>query len=421
MIAIGATLLVALDLVVRWMRAREGPAQTRMSEAGADGSALQRLLSADWLPRGLYRRLARVLTVVFVGAAIGIVVLTGSVEETAVVVLLALSLVLIELLQDVLPSRIFGRLRLPLEAAVVLVLLTTLVALTGGATSLYFFGYILLVAIAALSVSELAAAALALFTAAAYLVAVAAGADGQALSAAEVGAVAFNLISIALAAYFGSMIGREHRRSRAAALELVRLDPMTQALTKRFFDIALEAEILRSNRMGRKFSVILSDLDGLKFTNDTYGYEAGDKLIKSAADAIQSVTRATDSVGRNSTAADEFFVLLPETDAAGADVVAENIRTKIGALELTFKGVPIVSTASLGVVTFPEDGQQLADLMEHGVAALHVAKRLGKNRVEHYEQPGRPSATDLERDVRQQRSRSLSPAATPGAAPWETA
>jgi diguanylate cyclase (GGDEF)-like protein len=413
-IAIGVVLLIVLELLLRWRAAHARPAASPGSNGTSDGSALQHLLSANWLPRPIYRRLTRVVSVVFIGTAMGIVVVTGPAEATAIVVLLAFSLILIELLQDVLPSTAFGRLRLPLEAVVVLVLLTTLVALTGGATSMYFFGYILLVAVAALSVSELAAAILALSSSAAYLIAIAAASNGQPLTTTEAGVVAFNLVSIALATYFGSMIGREHRRARSAALELVRFDPLTGVLTKRFFDIALESEILRSNRNNRQFSVILSDLDGLKFVNDTYGYDAGDRLIKFAADAITSVTRATDTVARNSTAADEFFVLLPETDAAGADVVAENIRAKIEVLELSFKGAPIRSTASLGVVTFADDGQAKNDLMEHGADAVHMAKKLGKNRVRHYQPSSRPLATNTD-------AGQGTPAATPGRAPWEAA
>src|SRR3954452_16705982 len=103
----------------------------------------------------------RVVSFMFIGSAIAIVALTGTPDATAIIVLLAFGLILIELFQDVLPSSALGTWRLPLEAAIVLIFLTVLIAMTGGHESPYFFGYILLVGAAALSTSDFGAAVLA--------------------------------------------------------------------------------------------------------------------------------------------------------------------------------------------------------------------------------------------------------------------
>jgi diguanylate cyclase (GGDEF)-like protein len=345
------------------------------------------------LPAALYQRMTRVVAFVFIGSAMAIVALTGTPNATATVVLLAFGLILIELFQDVLPWTALGRLRLPIEAAVVLTLLTVLIAMTGGESSPYFFGYILVVGGAALSTSEIAAALLAVLSSGAYLTAVLVAAAGVPLESSAIGVVAFNLVAIALVMYVAAVIGREQRRAREAALELSRFDPLTGLLTRDYFDLALEQEILRSTRSGRPFGVIVADLDALRAANEQFGHDAGDELIKGAANAIRTSLRATDVAARNSAAADEYLVLLPETDAAGADYVAENIRLEISRVEVLREAGVVKSPASIGVASFPGDGRTSKDLIARADLAMFKAKRqLGGNTVVHYTRPEDPVA-----------------------------
>lgn len=440
--AVNVVLLIALQLPRFGRRGTRGldtgdiNMRAGDSLSGAPDQAAttaQLMLASTGLPTALYQRMTRVVTVVFIGSAVVIVALTNTPNALPIIVLLMFSLLLIELFQDVLPVSALGRFRLPVEAAVVLIFLTVLVAMTGGQSSPYFFGYILVVGGAALSTSEGAAATLAIITSLAYLAAVVIAANSSPLASADEGVVAFNLVSIALVMYVGAVIGREHRRAREGALSLSRIDPMTGLLTGNYFTLAVEQEILRAGRTGRQFAFILADLDGLKTINELFGLEGGDRAIKGAANAIRNAVRATDVVGRNSRAADEFFVMLPETDIAGAAVVAETIRKEISEVRLSRDGGTFHCTASIGVVAFEEDGKTWAELKENANAAEVEAKHRDGNQVVRFRDLPRPSgSTHVERRSQSRPDQSgrgpdrpeqivvaVVPEATPGLAPWE--
>jgi diguanylate cyclase (GGDEF)-like protein len=443
--AVNVVLLIALQLPRFGRRGSRGldmgDINIRAGDSPSDGAsdqaatAAQVMLASTGLPTALYQRMTRVVTVVFIGSAVVIVALTGTPNALPIIVLLMFSLLLIELFQDVLPVSALGRLRLPVEAAVVLIFLTVLVAMTGGQSSPYFFGYVLVVGGAALSTSEGAAATLAIISSLAYLAAVIIAANSSPLASADEGVVAFNLVSIALVMYVGAVIGREHRRARDAALKLSRFDSLTGLLTSRYFTIAVEQEVLRATRTNRPFAMIQVDLDEMKATNDRFGLEAGDQLIREAAEAIRGAVRATDVVARNSGGADEFFVMLPETDVAGADVVAENIRANISNVALSRNVGVVRSTASIGVASFPEDGRNWSDLKNRANFAEREAKVRGGNRVVRFDRSALPTTISTRSPRRPYEARpersgrgaerpepvavAVVPEATPGLAPWE--
>ena len=231
--------------------------------------------------------MTRVVSFIFIASAMATVVLTGAANATAIIVLLIFALILIELFQDVLPATAMGRWRLPLEATVVLVFLTVLIAMTGGQNSPYFFGYILLVGGAALSTSDVGGAVLAMISSVAYLAAVLVASGAAPLASADFGVVAFNLVSISLVMYVASVIGREQHRAREEALRLSRFDSLTTLHSRDYFTSELEQEILRATRTGRPFAVAMLDLDGLKAANDRFGHDWGDHLLKAVADVIK--------------------------------------------------------------------------------------------------------------------------------------
>lgn len=394
------------------------------AEPGGEPPTPELLLNSRGLSPTLYRRMTRVVSFVFIGSAMAVVALTGTANAEAIIALLALALILIELFQDVLPASALGRLRLPLEAVILISLLTVLIAITGGKDSPYFFGYILLVGGTALSTSRIAATIVAVISGAAYLGAVAYAAYSAPLAAADLGFVAFNLVAIVLVAYVASVIGREQRRAREAALELSMFDSLTGLLTTRFFVIAVEQEIARTTRSRLPFAVIQVDLDGMKAANDRFGLDAGDRLIRAAADAIRAAVRATDVVARNSGGADEFFVMLPETDQAGADLVAEKIRSDIGAVRLPRDNGIVRATASIGVVSYPDDGRTWTDLKNGANQAERQAKAAGGDQVRRLGRDARAvsGSTHTERrsaSARNERAEPLLPDASPGPAPWE--
>ncbi len=337
------------------------------------------LTSRTGLPPSLYQRMTRVVSFMFIGSAMAVVTLTGTTDVTAIIVLLAFGLILIELFQDVLPSSALGSWRLPLEAAVVLIFLTVLIAITGGHSSPYFFGYILLVGGAALTTSDLGAAVLAVISSVAYLMAVIVAAGAVPLEMADFGVVAFNLVSLSLVMYVASVIGREQRRAREEALRLSRFDSLTTLHSRDFFLSELRQEILRASRTGRPFAVAMIDLDGLKAANDRFGHDWGDNLLKAVAEAMRGDIRITDVAARYG--GDEFVLMLPETDIDGAILVAEKIRVDISRIALPHNGAVVRTSASIGIVTFPNDGRTSAELMRRADLAMYEAKRRGRDQI----------------------------------------
>src|SRR3954453_1666372 len=152
-------------------------------------------------------------------------------------------------------------------------------------------------------------------------------------------------------------------------------DPLTGMLELTPFMNALEQELGRAGRYGRPVTVVRIDIDDFEAVNIQYGRSAGDRVLAAAAKMVAGQTRAQDIVCR--VAGDQFALLLPETDAAGAAGCAERIR---GVLErLSAEGVEGLR-ASAGVAPF-ERGQNAERLLAAAGAALKQAQEDGGGRV----------------------------------------
>jgi two-component system cell cycle response regulator len=155
-------------------------------------------------------------------------------------------------------------------------------------------------------------------------------------------------------------------------------DGLTGLLNHRTFQGRLDEQLLSAQRYGRKLSVILCDIDHFKSVNDTYGHPVGDQVLRGVAAILAKEARTTDLVARYG--GEEFAVVMPETDTPGAMVIAERIRQRIAALVTETGQGPLQVTMSLGVATYPDDGQQKAELVERADGCLYHAKRHGRNR-----------------------------------------
>lgn len=168
------------------------------------------------------------------------------------------------------------------------------------------------------------------------------------------------------------------RRLREGRRELERLsvtDGLTGLTNHRALMQRLQEEAMRSARSKHPFAVIMGDVDHFKQYNDDFGHPAGDEVLKRIAAVLRDATRAIDCVGRYG--GEEFAVLLPETDAAGAMEVAERIRARVAG-----EGFPNrTMTMSIGVAEFPRDGERPEMVVAAADAALYEAKRAGRNRV----------------------------------------
>jgi diguanylate cyclase (GGDEF)-like protein len=156
-------------------------------------------------------------------------------------------------------------------------------------------------------------------------------------------------------------------------------DGLTGLLNHRTFQARLDEQLLSAQRYSRRLSLLLCDIDHFKSVNDTYGHPVGDQVLRGVARVLAREARTTDLVARYG--GEEFAVVMPETDTAGALVIAERIRERIAQLVTETSQGPLQVTMSLGVATFPEDGDRKAALVERADGCLYHAKRHGRNQV----------------------------------------
>lgn len=164
---------------------------------------------------------------------------------------------------------------------------------------------------------------------------------------------------------------------------LAHLDGLTQIANRRRFDQVLQEEWQRLARKQQPLSLILCDVDYFKSYNDTYGHQAGDDCLYSIAQTIrQSVNRPADLVARYG--GEEFVIILPDTDAIGAEVVAKIIQQKVQDLQLIHAQSPSSPYISLsfGIACYiPQPGLSSSRLIEAADTALYQAKKQGRNQI----------------------------------------
>jgi diguanylate cyclase (GGDEF)-like protein len=131
------------------------------------------------------------------------------------------------------------------------------------------------------------------------------------------------------------------------------------------------------------------DSDNLKVVNDTYGHEAGNRLLRQLTRLIQAELRYTDVLARYG--GDEFIVLLPETPGKGALEVASRIRDAVASLPLELEGRKVGSTVSVGIACHPADGNTLDAVVARADRAMYQAKQAGRNRVIQFNAGDAPS------------------------------
>jgi len=159
---------------------------------------------------------------------------------------------------------------------------------------------------------------------------------------------------------------------------LASTDGLTGVQNHRTFQARLDEQVAFAQRYGKQLSVVLCDVDRFKLVNDTHGHPVGDLVLRGVARVISGEARATDLVARYG--GEEFAVIMPETDGAGALVIAERIRARLEATTFPTELGALRVTLSLGIATFPGDGKEKSRLVEVADACLYHAKRSGRNR-----------------------------------------
>ncbi len=161
--------------------------------------------------------------------------------------------------------------------------------------------------------------------------------------------------------------------------DLATIDGLTEVFTRRYFLERFSEEIKRSQARGIVFSLLLIDVDHFKRINDRYGHLTGDQILRQVGDIIRKNLREIDFAGRYG--GEEFAVILPDTDLDGANFAAERIRAAAGKKPIEAYDIVTNVSLSIGISTFPENGQTVEELVDKADWALYCAKKQGRNRI----------------------------------------
>ena len=177
---------------------------------------------------------------------------------------------------------------------------------------------------------------------------------------------------------------RELNEAHDRLKEQSTIDTLTGVKNRNAFDKRILAEAKLSRRQQTPLALMMLDIDKFKLINDTYGHFAGDEALKHVAASIKSeLLRPSDIVARYG--GEEFAIILPNTDAKGAKVVAEKIRQKIHDQAIRWHENNIFLTVSIGLTAgIVIDDEHARTMFEHADKALYYAKENGRDQVREF-------------------------------------
>jgi diguanylate cyclase (GGDEF)-like protein len=174
---------------------------------------------------------------------------------------------------------------------------------------------------------------------------------------------------------------QELQEANTTLKEMAVRDGLTSLFNHRYFQETLARELARCKRYQKACSVVFMDVDNFKLYNDTHGHPEGDRLLSTLSGILSSQVRKSDLAARYG--GEEFVLLLPETPKESALAIAEAVRGRVEAH--LFPGgasQPLGKvTVSVGVASFPEDGEDPSEIVAAADKMLYRAKNEGKNRV----------------------------------------
>lgn len=161
--------------------------------------------------------------------------------------------------------------------------------------------------------------------------------------------------------------------------QLAMTDTLTGCFNRRYFMNAADMELSRMKRHGYSVVVAMVDIDHFKTVNDTYGHEAGDHVLKEVAKCCDETVRYEDTVGR--LGGEEFAILLPVADVAGASGVLERVRAAIADMSFQSRGEDFGVTVSIGLSELDQADLSIDDGLRRADDALYAAKKKGRNLI----------------------------------------
>jgi len=170
----------------------------------------------------------------------------------------------------------------------------------------------------------------------------------------------------------------ELQGARDHLARLVSTDALTNLYSRRWWFELAATEFSRCRRYDRAFSVMVIDLDYFKQVNDSFGHDAGDKLLRAFADMLQTECRQSDILGR--LGGEEFAILVPETPVGAAQKLAGRIGEACRAVKVvTPAGDEVTCSCSIGISQVQNDDDDIDDVLKRADAALYEAKRSGRD------------------------------------------
>lgn len=169
----------------------------------------------------------------------------------------------------------------------------------------------------------------------------------------------------------------------AQLYELATKDGLTKLYIHRHFYFLLEAEMKRVQRYRHVLSLLMMDIDNFKQVNDTYGHLIGDIVLKEIATTIQKTIRHVDIPARYG--GEEFAIILPETTALNAVIIAERLRKKISEIKVRVDVNTVIRpTISIGIAEYPNAADNIKAFIDFADKALYMSKENGKNCIHLY-------------------------------------
>ncbi|MBL0934163.1 MAG: PleD family two-component system response regulator [Rhizobiaceae bacterium] len=171
------------------------------------------------------------------------------------------------------------------------------------------------------------------------------------------------------------------RSSVTQTIEMAVTDGLTGLHNRRYLDSHLASLATKARSRGKPLSVLITDIDRFKSINDTHGHDAGDDILREFAMRLRQSVRGFDLACRYG--GEEFVIVMPDTDPALAEKVAERIRDQIARNPFTIEegGKTLDVTISVGVASLKGEPDTVTDMMKRADVALYQAKNAGRNRV----------------------------------------
>ncbi|MCX4079395.1 PleD family two-component system response regulator [Rickettsia rhipicephali] len=170
------------------------------------------------------------------------------------------------------------------------------------------------------------------------------------------------------------------RNDLEQSVNLAAKDCLTGLFNRRYFDIHLKQMIEKANKESIKLYLLMCDIDNFKNVNDTYGHQAGDKVLTIVSRILKNTLRVTDLIARFG--GEEFTILLTDIDISKAIETAERVRVKIEYMDFHIEDQiePLKNTISIGVTKYKKE-ESIESFIERADKAMYEAKTTGKNKV----------------------------------------